>query len=242
MRKVINPVMCEVHGGAIKKARGFCKIAYENGNLSITGVIGPKSNGNCYGSCGQCVDEIRNGEPVEGWTKEMVDKFCDIWDKWHLNDLRPYCQHQKELGWDKLARKKVTLYNYMINRMAREKADQAKKAALSALKKGETFTPTEEQTKFYSMPHWLKIPNEVSGESALYYEPKKPLFAGDEGPTETKLLGWLRPEEHPDGILCKPCPVCGYKYGSKWLKEDIPQDDIDWLFSLPDTTVQPAWV
>lgn len=242
MRKVINPVRCEVHGGAIKKARGFCKIAYENGNLSITGVIGPKSNGNCYGSCGQCVDEIRNGEPVEGWTKEMVDKFCDIWDKWHLNDMRPYCQHQKELGWDKLARKKVTLYNYMINRMAREKADQAKKAALSALKKGETFTPTEEQTKFYSMPHWLKIPNEVSGESALYYEPKKSLFAGDEGPTETKLLGWLRPEEHPDGILCKPCPVCGYKYGSKWLKEDIPQDDIDWLFSLPDTTVQPAWV
>lgn len=27
----------------------------------------------------------------------------------------------------------------------------------------------------------------------------------------------------------------GYKYGSKWLKEDVPLDVLEWLFSLPGT-------
>lgn len=52
----------------------------------------------------------------------------------------------------------------------------------------------------------------------------------------------VKPDEHPDGILCKPCPVCGYKYGTSWLMEEVPEDVIDWLFALPDTTVKPAWV
>lgn len=78
--------------------------------------------------------------------------------------------------------------------------------------------------------------------NVYYYKPKKPIYNGDKGPVEVKTLGWLRPEEHPDGLLCRPCPVCGYKYGSAWKKEEVPQDVINWLFNLPDTTVQPAWV
>jgi hypothetical protein len=37
-----------------------------------------------------------------------------------------------------------------------------------------------------------------------------------------------RPEEcHKDGLLTKKCPVCGYAYGSSWLREDLPQEIID---------------
>lgn len=36
------------------------------------------------------------------------------------------------------------------------------------------------------------------------------------------LLGWIRPDEHPDGLLGKPCPVCDYKYGTAWLTEPLP--------------------
>ena len=32
-----------------------------------------------------------------------------------------------------------------------------------------------------------------------------------------KTLGWLNDNEHPEEILSKPCPVCGYKYCSAWL-------------------------
>lgn len=239
MKKIINPVSCEIGG---RFERGFCKIEFSEGKLSISGVIGPRSNGDCRGSCGQCVDEIREGTPAEGWTKEMVNRFCDLWEKWHLNDMRPYCPHQKELGWDKLAGKRVTLYNYRLNRMAFDKKKAAENAALDALRRGETFSPTEEQVLFATIPYSVKLPEEISGENALYYEPKKPLFPGDERATEVKTLGWLKPDEHPDGILCKPCPICGYKYGTSWLKEEVPADVIDWLFALPDTTVRPAWV
>ena len=239
MRKVINPVMCEVYDGTV---RGYAKIEFVDGKLSISGVIGPMRNGNCKGSAGQCVDEIRKGEPTDGWTKDMVKMFCDIWDEWHLNDMRPYCPHQKELGWDKLAGKKVTLYNYRLTRDALSKQKAAEDAAIKALKMGDIFTPSPEQTKYAKLPYSITTSAEISGEDAVNYEPKKPIFAGDDGPTSTKLLGWLREDEHPDGILCRACPVCGYKYGTSWLKEEVPPEVIAWLFDLPAAEVKPAWV
>lgn len=175
MEKIINPVMCEVNG---KRARGFAKIQFKDGRLSISGVIGPLRSGNCKGSCGQCVNEFREGEPTDGWTKEMVQKFCDIWDEWHLNDVRPYCQHQKELGWGALAGKKVTLYNYKLRREALDKKIAAKRAAIKALEKGDTFTPDEEQSKYASLPYSITTSTPISGDDAKNYEPKKSLFAG----------------------------------------------------------------
>jgi len=34
----------------------------------------------------------------------------------------------------------------------------------------------------------------------------------------------------------------GYLYGHAWLKEEVPQEAIEWLFNLPDTDKTPAWV
>lgn len=239
MMKVVSPVMCEVNG---KEARAFAKIKFVDGNLSISGVIGPMRNGNCKGSCGQCVDEIREGRPTKGWTEGMVQEFCDIWDEWHLNDMRPYCRHQKKLGWDKLADKKVMFYNYKLTRDAYSKKSAAKNAAMKALERGEPFTPTQEQVKYTKLPYSITTLAEISGEDAVNYEPRKPIFAGDTGATSTKQLGWLREDEHPDGILGRACPVCGYKYGTSWLKEEVPPEVIAWLFNLPDAEVKPAWV
>jgi hypothetical protein len=47
-----------------------------------------------------------------------------------------------------------------------------------------------------------------------------------------KAVGWLRPDEHPAGILCKPCPVCGYKYGTAWLYREIPPIDLEIIKSI----------
>ena len=239
MKKVVCPVVCRT--GNIE-SRAFAEITFENGKLSIHGVIGPMHNGGCRGSAGQCVDEIRAGDPVAPWTREMVDKFCDIWNAWHLNDMRPYCEHQKALGWDEIAKRKVTIYHYRLTRDALRKLRAAENAAIAALKNGETFTPTAEQVKFATLPYSITTATEISKQDAEVYEPEKPLFVGDSGATEQKTLGWLREDEHPDGILCKPCPVCGYKYGTSWKKEEIPQEVIDFLTLLPDSEVKPAWV
>lgn len=239
MRKIIYPCTCDTYEG---KAKGFCKIEFEDGRLSISGVIGPKRNGNAKGSCGQCVDEIRNGTPSPEWNHEMLNQFCDIWSEWHLNDMRPYCQHQKSLGWDRLARKEVVLYNYTLSREAMDKKKDAEKAAIEALKNGTVFVPSDEQIRYANLPYSITTHEKLTGEMEKLYKPRKPIYTGDKGATEIKTLGWLKPEEHPDGILCKPCPVCGYKYGTSWKEEDVPKDVIGWLFSLPEATEKPAWV
>lgn len=73
------------------------------------------------------------------------------------------------------------------------------------------------QSKFASLPYSVQLPEEISGEDAAYYKPKKPIYNGDEGPVEVKTLGWLRPEEHPEGLLCRPCPECGC---TDWIRFD----------------------
>lgn len=50
--------------------------------LSIVGDVYYPRVG--LGSCGQCIGEIR-----EQWGHHpMVAELCDLWDQWHLNDMR----------------------------------------------------------------------------------------------------------------------------------------------------------
>lgn len=39
-----------------------------------------------------------------------------------------------------------------------------------------------------------------------------------------------------------PNPATGYRYGSGWLREEVPADVLDYLRNLPDTDRTPAWV
>jgi hypothetical protein len=71
------------------------------------------------------------------------------------------------------------------------------------------------------------------------WDPSKELLLPD---GKKKKAGWVTHEAHPEGLLDKPCPVCGYKYGTEWKKQDVPGDVLDWLYSLPDTKINSAWV
>ena len=96
-----------------------------------------------------------------------------------------------------------------------------------------TFTPTPEQTHMALLKYSLTTPTSTLPENiSQYYEPKKPLYRGDTEHTERKKRGFLREEEHPDGILCKPCPVCGYKYGTSWNYFPVPRDDEQIILNL----------
>ena len=244
MKKVINLCKSKAYrfNGEECMSNAYVEIIYEDGKLSIHGVVGPMSNGNCLGSAGQCVDSIREGEPTEDWTKEMLEKLCNIWDEWHLNDMRAFCPHQKELGWREQAREEIILYHYRLTDEAYKMHKNAIKAAKEALKKGVIFIPTPDQIFYANLEYGLDVYEELDSGLAEYYKPRKPLYYGDTGFTEKKTRGWVRYDESKKGILCKPCPVCGYKYGSAWLKEDVPKEIIDWLFALPTTKTRPAWV
>lgn len=236
-KKIVNPCTCNVYGRTYP-VNAYAKIEYNGTRLSISGVIGPTSNGNCHGSCGQCVDEIRGGKPEGLWTDEMLAKFCDVWERWHLNDMRSYCQHQKALGWDKLACKKVTLYHYSLTHEYFMKQRELKNRANNKLGEEGHVTLTEEEKELWNLP--IKKTSWEPLNDPLYEPRKKEDWYS--GATEVKTLGWLYPDEHPDGILTKPCPVCGYKYGTAWKTEQVPEDVLQFLYNLPDTTKRPAWV
>ena len=247
MIKIINPCQCEVHtrySNTTQMANAFCEIKInEDGILSITGVVGPTRNGNAKGSFGQCVDEIRQGTPTENWTYEMLQKFCDIWDLWHLNDMRAYCHHQKELGCDKHFKEKVKIEIWTLTKEAIEEKRKAESRALECLRNGRPFYPTKDEIAYANMKYAIKVYNDEDP-SLLYrdaYEFKEKNCLGHPN-AEYKDRCWISYKDHPLGFLGRPCPVCGYAYGTSWLKEDLPQDVIDFLESLPETKIRPAWI
>lgn len=245
MRKlIVNPAMCKVWEN--KTYNAYARIEFsDDGRLSICGVIGPMSNGDCKGGAGQCEDEIRKGMPTSEWTPEMLSKFCDIWDKWHLNDMHAECEHQRNLGWLEQAKEHIKLYHYKLNDKAARRQKEAKDAAIKSLKDGNTFRPNGDQIMYANLEYFYNTYEKIDADSELeqYYVPYKSCL-GD--PTEeVKTRGWVNYGEGNGqslkGILGKPCPICGYKYGHGWNKVEVPQDIIDWLFALPETKNKPAW-
>lgn len=157
-------------------------VEWKDERLSISGVIGPKSNGDAKGSAGQILTSLRDEiATAEGWDRPTIDRLADAWGAWHLNDMRAGCEHQRAEGWDK-----------------------------------RPIDPTK--------------PTDTYG---THYE-------GQRSPS-WNMLAWVRPDEHPGGLLTAPCPTCGYRYGSAWLTEEVPTDVLDFLRSLPEATKHYPW-
>lgn len=151
MNKIVNP-------GRTEDGQVFCKIVFESGRLSISGVEGPKPNGDCRGSCGQIAGALRltvdNLNP--GWDAALVNRFADVWEEWHLNDMR---------------------------------------------------AGTPRQTVY------LRAQPPTS-----YAQARDALAAAG-----------LNPDN-------------GYRYGSAWLREEVPAEVISFLKSLPVSERTPAWI
>jgi hypothetical protein len=82
--------VAELVRGQNRQVDVFCRIEETVGRLSITGVVGPFSNGNCAGGCGQIVMSLKAEDvtPAPGWTSETIQRFLDTWRRWHLNDMQ----------------------------------------------------------------------------------------------------------------------------------------------------------
>lgn len=230
MKKIVNL-------GKGQYGQVYCKIEITKaGRLSITGVEGPMSNGNCKGACGQILDHIVINEYAPGWDHDLLVKFLDVWDRWHLNDMRPGCEHQR--GWGK---KTIKVNYYNLNRDIRDKQEAIRKEFMCKLSLGKEVMLTPDEIKILIYPVDLTVPGETDNEEynlaraniLKSYTLKR---------TKTEFAANVYPTIHPEGVLTKPCPICGYEYGTSWLKEDLPHDIIYFLEGLPDSDVIPAWV
>lgn len=124
--------------------------------LSISGNVWKPSKTDIV-SGGQCQDAIREAlkdgslKLANGYKKEEVLKLLDIWDVWHLNDMKAGCSHQR----------------VMIQAMNHTH--------------GEKFFYADNYSEVVKIPEFKK------------------------------------------------CSECGYKYGSAWLHEPLPEDVIEFI-------------
>lgn len=226
-KKIINP-------GTLDGQNVFCKIELKKNQkdllcLSITGVIGPKSNGNCAGACGQIDGELKSGLELYaiGWDADLLARFLHVWEIYHLNDMKVGCEHQRAERW---GTEKITVIKYSYTTdtfLARERLE---KSILKAAAEGKPLSLSDDERYLLNLPRGRKW--DCNPLSAHYKEMSR----------ETKYSGHVKPEEHPKGVLCKPCPICGYKYGTSWLYLEIPEKIIEFLKALPDSIKIPAWV
>ena len=150
----------------------FCKIRFSDRNLSITGVEGPKPNGDAFGSSGQIIHHMDlkyRGQlhRAPGWPPFQMAFFCEIWNRWHLNNM--------------------------------VRGSPAQMAFLRA-------NPVE---AVYPESHYEKASEAL------------------------EAVGLNPDKSHSGGP---------YKYGSAWLREEVPPDVLDFLSRLPETDKEPPWV
>jgi hypothetical protein len=212
---------CRPHGESGALWPVFLTVAWDGKKLSMTGVEGPKGNGDAHGSCGQIA--------MHEWADYIAAPGIDlariraIWDAWHLNDMKPGCLHQRAEGWGEGER--IEVVTYKLTREALSEAGAVMRDAQARLLKGETVALSADARALAALPYTRTAAPDADGPEAGRYEVDK---------RDLKYPGHTYPTEHPKGVLGKPCPVCGYKYGTAWLHEDVPADVIAFLQSLPD--------
>ncbi len=210
----------------------WLEVKWDGKRLSISGVEGPKANGNARGGCGQIREALEGIEPAPGFTGETLQQLRAVWDAWHLNDVRAGCSHQRAM-WN--PSREVEVVSYKLTSEAYRLRERAREAAADAALSGEAFEPTPTERALAELDDWFRprfTPPAGGGPLSACYEVEK---------RERRALGWVRPEEHPEGMLGRPCEVCGYGYGTAWRREEVPAGVVAFLARLPHEDGPRGW-
>lgn len=144
----------------------------------------------------------------------QLDRMLSIWQRWHLNDLRAGCEHQRT-AWNTAEQLTLTSYTWGTRFHTARRA--AEDGSMSAADYANYQHITQ---RVHAVTIGTDTPKTTTPEIAAllaeeWIKPEK---------TETKTAGWVTPIEHPQGLLGKPCETCGYRYGHAWQYEPLPAD------------------
>jgi hypothetical protein len=190
-------------------------------------------NGDARGGCGQI--SLKDALPVKPWTAEMIARLAEIWHRWHLNDMRAGCEHQRaEFDAGRMLELQELTWGDAYNK--------ARGRAVS----GE-MTPGEyrEHQRRTVIVERLTIAMDRPKHPDLWGEDGEEMLRADMvklGKREVRAAGWVSYREHPEGLLSRTCPTCGYRYGTAWLHEDVPPEVLEEIKAFPDARITPAWI
>lgn len=194
-------------------------IEWREGRLSVTGDVYQQARD---AGGGQCQDVLARLCPDDPKVKRVVE----VWNRWHLNDMRAGCEHQRAQNWrscpghygDPQDRQREHCGNTAARRKKREE---------------------EWSKKTWPLGHPFCITPKHLERSGMLLDPRAApcgicLQEYDAHLTE---LDRLAPDKPKSPYYCdydrlnEPCPVCGYKFGSEWLREEVPQEILDEIAS-----------
>lgn len=174
------------------------------------------NGGMVEGMGGQCLDSIKE---AIGDTDKIFNIIYDMWKKYHLNDMNPDCEHQRtDKEFQEQKNKKIICYKWLHLKpeLQKEKEDLAKKIKKELSENGK-INLNQREKYIYNLKKCLY--NHIGEYDTQIYQHKKE-------DVEYKTANWVDWNTHEDGLLLKPCPVCGYKYGSTWLYMPIEKNDL----------------
>lgn len=186
---------------------------YRNGKkcFSASGNIWNRSHTNTLMS-GQCIGEI-----AKFVNTPTFNEILRLWRLYHLNDMHPECDHQAALSWPSKAKQRILVNVYTKKAQTLRDTHKLREDIVETARCGNPVSLTDEQRLLLSLESTIvtnafTLPENI----APYYYLKV---------SELRTAGSVTQAEHPNGLLCKPCPVCGYKYGSGFNYIEIPEHD-----------------
>jgi predicted small metal-binding protein len=167
---------------------------------------------------GQCIDDIYDKFKSEIKERKTYEAIMALWEKWHLNDMNPGCEHQR-----KWKSKKVSIVKLKLDwETTASKQKELEDKIMKTVKEHGSISISEGEQGLLNLPYWITVP--------LRDVEKYPQYKIES--TEVKETSWLHPSEHPEGYLGKACGYCGYKYGTSWVYNPITKKDLREILQL----------
>lgn len=166
--------------------------------LSITGVLGPKKNGDAWGSCGQNREDLLAVTSfADGWDRALAERTYEIWERWHLNGMNAGSPAQE----DHL--RTVTFPGYPMSHLDWAQGELVK----VGLQPDPGFLVPSRGTKMVPYKYGF-------------------------GKCKT---------QHDAGEYEEPGEMVPYSYGSRWIYQPLPDDVVEFIKALPQSTVAHPW-
>lgn len=218
--------LCDYNNTGKKNCEAAITWTFCGGKFSMSAEIWNPRKTDIY--CGgQCVDEVAALFPKD----KQAQRMAEVWELYHLNDMKAYSPAMKAAGWDKLAEKKVLGFEFVRDDATSKLAQKAEEKAKEAARMGRAFSPSAEEQAALNTPYSVKVwvlEGEPEPKAPERMERARDLWGHNKGGLkhpEGKTLGWLSPEEHPQGLLGRKLkPEDAEGYGQKWWKHEIPAD------------------
>lgn len=143
-----------------------------------------------------------------------INLFSLLLNRWNYNNLRPCCKH---VDYSKVENNIIPIYLVDLKPETKNKIKRIKNYVVSELLKYDRATLTEEQKEILNLSEYVDYEQykDFPEDLKAYY------YCEIVNYEKARFVSWY---DNPEGLINRPCPVCGQRYGEKYCFERIPDN------------------